>query len=202
MLLTGLTGEILGGKPMKAAGWITLVLVVVGAVGAWGQCDCGADVDPNCFLKFKSNETIEFSVIAPVDYFSHYQTTVSPQVFGWRVEDANGNIVRLEVFSGEPRSRMTVMEWDLYGDNGYIVDPGFYQIIAMTTVSDVRYQVFIEEACRSFNPCACNYAPLVCDSPCRPPFGELYLSLSVGDTRPCGGLIINLNFTFECTTVP
>lgn len=183
---------------MKAAGWIALMLVVAGAVGGWAQCDCGTGVDPNCFLKFKSNETIEFSVIAPVDYFSHYQTTVSPQVFGWRVEDANGNVVRLEVFSGAPRSRTTVMEWDLYGDDGYIVAPGFYQIIAMTTVSDVRYQVFIEEACRSFSPCACNYAPLVCDSPCRPPFGELYLSLDVGETRPCNGLTFSITITFQC----
>jgi hypothetical protein len=154
-------------------------------------------------LKFKTNETIEFSVIAPVDYFGHYQTTVSPQVFGWRVEDANGNIVRLEVFSGEPRSRLTVMEWDLYSDDGHIVEPGFYQIIAMTTASDVRYQVFIEEACRSFSACSCNYyAPLVCDSPCRPPYGELYLSLDVGETRPCNGLSFSLTITFECTTAP
>ena len=184
---------------MKAAGWIALVLVVAGSLGAWAQCDCGATVDPNCFLKFKTNETIEFSVIAPVDYFGHYQTTVSPQIFGWRVEDSNGNVIRTVIYPGEPRSRLTVMEWDLYGDDGYLVEPGFYQIIAMTTVSDVSYQVFIEEACRSL--CGC-YAPTVCDSPCRPPYGELYLSLDVGETRPCNGLIINLTFTFECSTAP
>ena len=184
---------------MKAAGWIALVLVVAGTFGAWAQCGCGTDVDPNCFLKFKTNETIEFSVIAPIDYFTHYQTTVSPQIFGWRVEDAEGTVVRMEIFPGEPRSRLTVMEWDLTNTDGYIVDPGFYQIIVMTTVSDVSYQVFVEEACRSFSPCACNnYAPLVCDSPCRPPFGELYLSLDVGEVRACNGLSFSITITFEC----
>lgn len=193
----------LGGASMKAAGWIALVLVVASAVGGWAQCDCGATVDPNCFLKFKTNETIAFSVIAPVDYFSHYQTTVSPQVFGWRVEDASGNVVRMEIFAGEPRSRMTVIEWDLTGDDGYVVEPGFYQLIAMTTVSDVSYKVYIEEACRSFCACSCGcYTAPVCDIPCRAPFGELYLSLSVGETRPCSGLSFNLTFTFQCSTAP
>jgi hypothetical protein len=184
---------------MKAAGWIALVLVVAGSLGAWAQCDCGTGVDPNCFLKFRSNETIEFTLIAPVDYFGHYQTTVSPQIFGWRVEDSNGNVIRTVIYPGEPRSRLTVMEWDLYGDDGYLVEPGFYQVIVMTTASDVSYQVFIEEACRSFCACACNcYAPTVCDSPCRPPYGELYLSLDVGEARPCNGLTFSITITFEC----
>ena len=184
---------------MKAAGWIALVLVVAGTFGAWAQCGCGTDVDPNCFLKFKTNETIEFSVIAPIDYFTHYQTTVSPQIFGWRVEDAEGSVVRMEIFPGGPRSRLTVMEWDLTNTDGYIVDPGFYQVIVMTTASDVSYQVFVEEACRSFSPCACNNcAPCVFDSPCRPPFGELYLSLDVGEVRACNALRFSITITFEC----
>ncbi len=183
---------------MKAAGWIALVLVVAGAVGAWAQCDCGTGVDPNCFLKFKSNETIEFTLIAPVDYFAHYQTTVSPQIFGWRIEDSNGSVVRTVIYPGEPRSRLTVMEWDLYGDDGYLVESGFYQVIVMTTVSDVSYPVFIEEACRSFCGCFCGcYAPPVCDSPCCPPFGELYLSLNVGETRSCGGLTFSVTIIFQ-----
>ena len=115
------------------------------------------------------------------------------------MEDAEGTLVRMEIFPGEPRSRLTVMEWDLTNTDGYIVAPGFYQIIVMTTASDVSYQVFVEEACRSFSPCACNnYAPLVCDSPCRPPFGELYLSLSVGETRSCTGLSFSITITVHC----
>jgi len=185
---------------MKAAGWIALVLVVAGSLGASAQCNCGAAVDPNCFLKFKTNETIEFSVIAPVDYFMHYQTTVSPQIFGWRVEDTEGNVVRMEILPGGARSRLTIMEWDLYNTNGCIVDPGFYQIIVMTTASDVSYQVFVEEACHSFCACACGcYTPPVCcSSSCCPPFGELYLSLDVGEVRPCNGLTFSITIRFEC----
>ena len=103
------------------------------------------------------------------------------------------------IFAGEPRSSLTVMEWDLTNTDGYIVDPGFYQVIVMTTASDVSYQVFVEEACRSFSPCACNNcAPCVFDSPCRPPFGELYLSLDVGEVRACNGLRFSITITFEC----
>ena len=185
---------------MKSAGWITLLLVIVVSVGAWAQCGCGVPEEPNCYLSFKSNETIEFSLIAPIDWFEANGKTQSPRIFGWRVEELDGTVVRTSIYPGEPRSRLTIMEWDLHDDAGYLVPPGYYQIIVMTTETDVSYPVRVVESCRSWSGCFCGcYVPATCcDSPCCIPFGELYLTLDVGETRPCGGLTINLTFTFEC----
>lgn len=183
---------------MKSAGWVTLLLVIVVSMGAWAQCGCGVPEEANCYLSFKSNETIEFSLIAPIDYFMFHGTTVSPSIFGWRVEASDGTVVRTVVYSGEPRSRLITMEWDLYDESGYLVPPGSYQIIVMTTDGDVSYPVRIVEACRSCCGCFC----WCCAQPitaCCIPYGELYLSLGVGETRSCCGLSFSLTFHFECS---
>jgi hypothetical protein len=182
---------------VKHAGWIAFLIVALVSLGVWAQCDCGAADEPSCYLAFKTTETIDFSLIAPIDYFAVHQTTVSPSLFGWRVEAWDGTVVRTVIYPGEPVGRWLTMEWDLYDDAGYLVSPGFYRIIVMSTDGEVSYPVRIVEACPTFCGCGC-YAPLACDVPCCVPFGELYLSLSVGETRSCSGLSIRLTFTFEC----
>ncbi len=184
---------------MKRGSWIVFLIVAFVSLGVWAQCDCGVQDEPSCYLAFKTTETIEFSLIAPIDYFTVHQTTVSPSIFGWRVEAWDGTLVRTVIYPGEPKGRWLTMEWDLYDDDGYLVPPGYYRIIVMSTDGDVSYPVRIVEACHAFCGCFCGcYAPLACDVPCCVPFGELYLSLSVGETRPCSGLSIHLTFTFEC----
>jgi hypothetical protein len=189
---------------MRTAGIVATLLIVAVSFGAWAQCGCGIEVDPDCFLVFKTNETIEFTVVAPVDWFEVNGYTQSPQIFGWRVETLDGLIVRTEIYPGEPKSRLTVMEWDLTDTMGEIVTAGYYNIIVMTTHGDVSYKVFIEEACRSFCGCycSCNYVPPVCDVPCRAPFGQLYLNLQVGDVRPCSGLSFSITLHFESEEAP
>jgi hypothetical protein len=185
---------------MKSTGGMALLLVIAVSIGAWAQCGCGAPEEPNCYLAFKTTETIEFSLVAPGDYFGVHQTSVSPSIFGWRVEAWDGTVVRTVIYPGEPRSRLTIMEWDLYDDNGYLVPSGYYRIVVMTTDSDVAYPVRIVETCRSFCGCYSGcYAPRACDVPCCTPYGELYLALNVGETRRCAGLTFSLTFTFECS---
>lgn len=187
---------------MRTAGWITLLLLIVVSVGAGAQCDCGSLEEPSCYLTFKSNETIEFSLVAPIDYFMCQGTTISPSIFGWRVEASDGTVVRMVIYPDAPKGRWIAMEWDLYDDAGYLVPAGNYRIIVMTTDSDVAYPVRIVEACHSCWSCFCGcyIPPTCCDSPCRIPYGELYLTLDVGETRPCSGLTINLTFTVECSS--
>jgi hypothetical protein len=185
---------------MKSAGWIALCLVVAVSVGGWAQCGCGESEEPLCYATFQSNETIEFTLIAPVDYFVCHNTTASPGIWGWRVEASDGTVVRTVTYSDGPKSRLLVMEWDLYDDSGYLVDPGCYNVIVMSTDGDVSYPVRILERCRPCCGCFCWwYEPVVCDVPCRIPYGQLYLSLAVGETRPCFGLSIRFEFRFECS---
>jgi hypothetical protein len=188
---------------MKSTVLVAVLLVAVLSLGAWGQCGCGEAVEPDCYSAFKTTETIEFVLEAPIDYFMMHNTSVSPSIFGWRVETSDGTIVRTEIFPGDPVGRWTIMEWDLTDDSGAIVLPGYYNIIVMTTDSDVAYPVKIVEACRTFSGCFCGcYAPLMCDNPCCVPFGELYLTLAVGETRSCGGLNFSITLTFECEEPP
>jgi len=185
---------------MRSVVGLALLSVVMVSVGASAQCGCGVPEAPNCYMTFQSNETIEFTLIAPVDYFTVHCTTVSPSIWGWRVEAADGTIVRTVLFEDGPISRRIPMEWDLYDDAGYLVDPGFYTIILMSTDGEVTYPVRILERCRPCCGCWCWWtAPLACDVPCCIPFGELYLSLAVGETRSCFGLSFSLHFRFECT---
>ena len=183
---------------MKSVGWTTLLLVIVMSIVAWAQCGCGVPDEADCYLSFKSNETIEFSLIAPLDYFMFHGTTVSPSIFGWRVEASDGTVVRTVVYPGEPRSRLITMEWDLYDESGYLVPPGSYRIIVMTTDGDVSYPVRIVEACRPCCGCFCCCCPWPITACCIP-YGELYLSLGVGEVRSCGGISFSLTFHFECT---
>jgi len=187
---------------MRSIGSIALLFVVVFSVVGAAQCGCGVPEPANCYLAFKTTETIAFKLIAPVDYFEMHGTTVSPRIFGWRAETWDGNVVRTVMFPGEPRSRLEIMEWDLYGEDGVIVAPGEYRIVVMSTDGEVSYPVRIVEVCRTCCGCFCGYAALACDVPCCIPFGELYLDLWVGETRRCSGLTINLHFVFECATTP
>ena len=183
---------------MKCAGWLGLCLVVAVSVGGWAQCDCGEPGAPLCSMTFQSNETIAFKLVAPVDYFVCHDTTVSPGIWGWRVEAWDGTVVRAVTYPDGPESRLLVMEWDLYDDAAYLVDPGWYRIVVMTTDGDVSYPVRILERCRPCYGCFCWwYEPVVCDVPCCVPYGELYLSLAIGETRPCFGLSIRLELRYE-----
>ncbi|MCK5247022.1 hypothetical protein KAR02_08995 [Candidatus Bipolaricaulota bacterium] len=180
---------------MRSVGIIAVILIICASLAGWAQCsNCGAPDEPDCYLAFKTTETIEFSLIAPIDWFELHGKTESPHIFGWRVEASDGTVVRTVIYPGEPRSRLTIMEWDLYDEAGYIVPPGDYQIIVMTTESDVSYPVRIVDACQSW--CGC-YVPPTCDIPCCIRIGELYLSLSVGETRSCGGLSFSLTIHVE-----
>jgi len=185
---------------MKSAGWIALCLVIAVSVGGWAQCGCWESEEPLCYMTFQSNETIEFKLVAPVDYFICHNTTVSPGIWGWRVETLDGTVVRTVTYSDGPKSRLLVMEWDLYDDAGYLVDPGYYRIVVASTDGDVSYPVRILERCRPCCGCFCWwYEPVVCHVPCCVPYGGLYLSLAVGETRPCFGLTIRFEFRFECS---
>jgi len=185
---------------MKSAGWIALVLVVAVSVGGWAQCGCEEAGAPACYMTFRSNETIEFTLVAPLDYFVCHGTSVSPSIWGWRVETLDGIVVRTFAYSRGPVGRWVTMEWDLYDGNGYLVDPGWYRIVVMTTDGDVSYPVRILERCRPCWGCWCWCSPcVVCDVPCCVPYGELYLSLAVGETRPCYGLSFSWHFRFECS---
>ena len=184
---------------MKSAGWAALLLIIVVSIGAWAQYGYGASNEPECYLSFKSNETIEFSLIAPIDYFICHGATVSPNIQGWRVEAWDGTIVRTVLYPGEPISRLITMEWDLTNDAGYLVPAGFYQIIVMTTDGEVVYPVGIVEQCRSCFSCCCCCCCAQPSTACCIPYGELYLALGVGETRSHIGLRISLNLTFECS---
>jgi len=186
---------------MKSIGAIALLLVVTASLVGAAQCGCGQPEPANCYLVFKTTETIVFTLEAPIDYFMVHQTSTSPRIFGWRVETSDGTVVRTVIYPGEPRGRWLAMEWDLVADDGYIVAPGDYNIIVMTTVSDVSYPVRIVDACRPLFGC-CNvcYAPVSCDIPCCIPYGELYLTLGVGEVRPCSGLSFSLTITIECSS--
>ena len=188
---------------MKSTGLLAVLLVAVFSLGALGQCGCGDAVEPDCYLAFKTTETIAFTLDAPIDYFIAHNTGVSPSIFGWRVESGDGNVVRTEIFPGEPVGRWTIMEWDLTDDSGIMVLPGYYRVIVMTTDSDVSYPVKIVETCRTYCGCFCGcfcgcVAPLACDNPCCTPHGELSLALTVGETRSCSGLNFSMTLTFEC----
>ena len=184
---------------MKSAGWIALLLVIAVSMVGWAQCgSCGVQQEPGCYQAFKTTETIEFSLIAPIDYFVLHQATVSPGIFGWRVEASDGTVVRTVIYPGEPKGAWITMEWDLYDYAGYLVPPGSYQIIVMTTDSDVAYPVRIVGACGSCGGCYGGwYVQSTRDNPCCIPFGELYLQLRVGETRSCGGLSISLTVHIE-----
>ncbi|MFC2108129.1 hypothetical protein ACFLS5_01555 [Candidatus Bipolaricaulota bacterium] len=184
---------------MKSIGWTVLLLVVAVSLGAWAQCGCEVQEEPSCYLTFRSNETIEFSLVAPIDYFMCQETTISPGIFGWRAEAWDGTVVRSVLYPGEPRGRLMTMEWDLHDESGYLVPPGSYRIVVMTTDGDVSYPVRIVDTCRSC--CGCFYwrpTSFARDVPCRIPYGELYLSLGVGETRSHVGLTVNLTITVEC----
>jgi hypothetical protein len=190
-----------GGSTMRSAGWAALLLVVSVSLAGWAQCGCGIQDGPSCYRTFRTNETIEISVIAPIDYFMCRGTTVSPSIFGWRVEAWDGTIVRSVVHSDQPKGRWMTMEWDLNDGSGNLVPSGFYRIIVMTTDGDVSYPVRILERCRPCIDCFCwSTAPMGCSGPCPIPFGELYLSLAVGEMRACSGLLIRVHveFEFEC----
>ena len=184
---------------MKLGGWIALLLVVAVSVGGWAQCGCEEPQAPLCYATFQSNETILFKLVAPIDYFVCHDTAVSPGVWGWRAETLDGTVVRTVTYASGPRSRVLPMEWDLLDDAGYLVDAGYYNLVVMSTDGDVLYPVRILERCRPCCGCDCWWtAPPVCAAPCRIPFGEMYLTLAVGETRPCFGLSIRLEFQFEC----
>ena len=185
---------------MRSVGALALLCVVAVSVGGWAQCGCGEPEAPGCFLTFQSNETIAFTRIAPVDYFVCHDTSVSPGIWGWRVEAADGTTVRTVTYPNGPKSRLLTMEWDLYDSNGYLVDPGYYTIVVMSTDGDVAYPVRILERCRPCCGCWCWWtAPAACDAPCCIPYGELYLSLAVGQTRSCFGLSFSLHIHVECS---
>ena len=183
---------------MKAVGWITLLLVAAVSVGGWAQCDCGEPEAPFYCATFRSNETIQFRLVAPIDYFMCHNTTVSPGIWGWRVETVDGTIVRTVTYSNGPRSRLLAMEWDLYDDAGYLVDPGYYNLVVMSTDGDVSYPVRILERCRPCcGCCCCCWSAPACAVPCRIPFGEMYLTLAVGEARSWFGLSVRLEFQFQ-----
>jgi hypothetical protein len=178
---------------------LAAVLIVSVSLVGWAQCGCNTGEAPDCYLAFRTTQTIQFALQAPVDYFIMHGTSVSPSIFGWRVEAWDGSLVRTVIYPGDPKGRWLTMEWDLYDDQGYLVSPGFYSIIVMTTDGDVAYPVKIVNPCVSFCDCFCGcYAPMMCDVPCCIPFGELYLTLDVGEERPCSGLNVSLTITIEC----
>jgi len=185
---------------MKSIGWVAVLLFAVVSVGAWAQCGCETPVDPDCYRSFRMNETIEFSLMAPIDYFMVHQTNESPGLLGWRVEDMDGMIVRSEIFSGEPRGRWMSMEWELDDYSGCRVDPGQYRIIVMSTAGDVPYIVRLIGPCdRGCNCCFCGILlSSTCDSPCRIPYGELYLSLREGRRLSTSSLSFSLSFQVQC----
>lgn len=183
----------------KAAVVVAAVLMASVALAGWAQCGCDTGETPDCYLAFRTTETIAFTLEAPVDYFMMHATAVSPSIFGWRVEAWDGTPVRTVIYPGEPKGRWLTMEWDLYDDQGVLVPAGFYRIVVMTTDGDVFYPVKIVDSCSAYAGCCCGCcAPMMCDAPCCVPFGELYLALDVGEVRSCSGLHISLTITIEC----
>ncbi len=184
----------------RSAGWALLGVLALSVMAA-AQCDCVEGETPTCFLTFRPNETIAFELIAPIDYFVCHGTSVSPSIWGWQVEAADGSVVRSVTYSNGPVGRWIDMAWDLYDDSGELVPPGYYTIVVMTTDGDVSYPVQVQGRCRPWCTCYCGCAVRsVCDVPCRIPFGELYLALSVGETRPRSGLSFSIQLHVECCT--
>lgn len=163
---------------MHRVGWMTALLLVGIGLSAWGDCGCTPAGSPVCYTLFRVNQTIEFTLTVPVDYFVAHATEETPFITGWRVETLDGVLVRRMTFDF-PHGLLTVMEWTLEDDGGVRVNDGFYRVIVETTsAGEISNTVQLIPCCG-----ACAYS---CRSPvCRPACGEAYLILRVGESRSC-----------------
>ena len=164
---------------MHRVGWMTAILLVGIGLSACADCGCTPPGSPACYTLFRANQTIEFTLTVPVDYFTAHATEETPFITGWRVETVDGVLVRRVTFDF-PHGLLTVMEWTLKDDDGVPVNEGFYRIIVETTsAGEISNTV-------QLIPC-CGACVSSCRSPvCRPACGEAYLILRVGDSFRCG----------------
>lgn len=179
---------------MRRVGWLLALSLLIGGLSTTAaDCGCSQGVEPPCYVTFRSNESILFSAVFPLDYFLLNATSETPFALGWMVTASDGAVVRNVAFD-DVVGWMTEFVWDLRDADGRDVAPGFYRISVLTTAGPVSADVRIVSCC---TPCVQCWSCCLC-SICPPPGGlcpclrgEPYLVLGVASTRSC------CLFTFE-----
>lgn len=181
---------------MSRVGWVVVVLLFTMGVGALADCGCQPGLTPECYATFRTNELVAFSLTVPVEYFMVNNTSQTPMITGWRVEDENGAVVRSVAYA-EPAGHWKTFFWDLTDDNGFDVEPGFYRIfVATTSAGEAAVSVRLISCC---TPCVC--CSICCSTSicvdgrirrCPTEFGDPYIVLSAGGTKRCCGLTVQL----------
>jgi len=185
---------------MKRVGWLVAALVVGIGLSAWADCGCAPAGDPACYTTFRVNQTIQFTVIVSLDFFTAHATTETPLITGWRVEKLDGTVVRRVVFDW-PVGLVRPLEWRLVDDAGAWVGEGFYRIVVETTSAGEVQNTVRLVAC--YTPPACGTCLCSCSDrvpPCSRVCGEAFLALRVGETRDCCcgfGVTLIGSFTWE-----
>jgi len=182
---------------MKRMGVVGFALTVLLSVAAFADCGCGSAALPIEYVAFDSNEIVGFSLVVPGEYFWVYSTADTPLVTGWRVETSDGQVVRNVQFT-EPRGHWESFLWDLIGNDGNVVPPGFYHLIIETqSVDSLAAGIEVLSCCQT-HCMACCCACCTCTPVCWPPTprGELYVELWNAGTRSCCGIGIHVSAEF------
>ena len=118
---------------MRRVGWLLALAILGGALSAAAaDCGCSQGVEPACYVTFRTNESISFSTVFPVDYFTAHSTGETPFALGWMITAADGSMVRSVAFD-DVVSWSQDFIWDLTDEDGHDVSPGFYRIVVSTT---------------------------------------------------------------------
>jgi len=189
---------------MMRRGLLLVAMVIVVGVGAVADCGCGTTAETDCVTSFRSNEIIQFAVTVPMEYYWCYDTTATPLISGWWIEDEAGVLVAEALYS-EPLGHYAVFEWNVPASG---VCAGMYSIqILLTTGEVAETRVEIVDVCHCYSGCGC-YTPCcgcwTCiESPrtwtaaCRGECGAPYVVLQSGGTLSCCSFGISFSVTFE-----
>jgi hypothetical protein len=186
---------------MRRVSWLVAALVLGFGLSVWADCGCTSGLEPSCYATFRSNELVSFSLTVPIDYFLCNNTTETPMITGWRVEELDGTLVRLALFD-EVKGHWNAFLWDLTDDSGQVVDEGFYRIVVMTTsAGEAAADVRIVSCC---NPCMTCWSCCPCATcvdgriyRCPTEYGSPYLVLGVGGTRSCCAFTVQVFGSIE-----
>jgi hypothetical protein len=181
----------------RSAGIVLALLVGVG-LGVWADCGCGVGPDSNCVATFRAHEIIEFSLTVPIEYYWCHDTTATPLVNGWWIEDEDGALVAQAQFS-EPLGHNAEFEWDPAAGG---VTSGTYRILISATTGEVA-----ETWVTIVDPCAecgcwscwnCVPSPKTWTAYCPAECGGPYVMLRSGGLASCCGFSFVVTFDVGC----